>query len=90
MSDLTDYDRAIVAATEYLVDRRQDSFDTAPNVQVALNAVEKAVKAKRDAQRPKCDSGLGPCMKPAVQEIVSFGTDKMYRCVEHRIEAREL
>lgn len=90
MSDLTEYDRAIVAAAEAFVDVRQDE------VGAVYQRLDDAVQTKRDAQQPKCGFILmerpwGMCGERSTQEI-SMPPDgtKTYRCDLHRIEAREL
>lgn len=84
MSDLTEYDREIVAAAERFVDC------TGGQVGATYQRLDDAVQAKRDAQRPRCTYQL--CNKPAVQGLEPIGGWKVldYRCDEHRIEVRDL
>lgn len=51
MSDLSEYDKAIVAAAEKMHDRAKGCVHFALD---EANAVVNAVQAKREAQRPRC------------------------------------
>jgi hypothetical protein len=57
MSDVSEYDRAIVEAAEaYVTNYEKQGIHTTHTE----NAIHRAVRAKREAQRPKCDWHVGP------------------------------
>lgn len=87
MTDLTEYDREIVAAAELFVDC------TGGEVGATYQRLVDAVETRREAQRPRC--AFLNCNKLAVQEVTLSKEEgeamhKHHRCDEHRIEVREL
>lgn len=93
MSDLTEYDREIVAAAELWAERESTSSFPERSAKAAKALLLQAVQAKQKAQQPTCDWVVfgGTCKNRAVQAISQpQGGPLIYRCDEHRIEVREL
>ena len=99
MSNLSEFDAAIVAAAEYMV--VMEEANAPKQTGDAYELLKTAVQAKRDAQRPKCMAlvsvpnptygQLRSCAAPAVQHIDDPTENSTFdRCADHKVTVTDL
>ena len=97
MTDLSEYDRAIVEAAEQLAKHYAPFGPLRTSGPWPLGALWDAVQAKREAQLPKCiyntgihETGLNKmCGKTAVVREVRVSRTEYY-CADHRVTVTDL